>query len=265
LRDLSRLWEKEMIVARDAALNAGSELKALLGRVLEVRKKGAIDLVTEADFQAEKAIIDTIRRHFPQDSILTEETGHHEALPERVWIVDPMDGTINFAHALPFYAVCIGLQVAGRSVLGLVFNPEADECFEARDGGGAFLNGTPIRVSRTGTLLEALVATGFPYTVHEEACSIVQRLHQILVRAQGIRRLGSAAIDLCYVAAGRFDAYWEEGLKPWDTAAAAVILEEAGGRLTDYDGSPFSPSLPTVVASNGLIHEAMLEALRINQ
>jgi myo-inositol-1(or 4)-monophosphatase len=259
------LWIKEMIVAREAALNAGCDLKALLGRVLDVRKKGEIDLVTEADFQAEKVIIDTIRRHFPKDSVLSEETGHHEALPERVWIVDPLDGTINFAHALPFYAVCIGLQVDGRLVLGLVFNPERDECFEAWEGGGAFLNGAPIHVSRTATLLESLVATGFPYSVHEEARSIVRRLHQILARAQGIRRLGSAALDLCYVAAGRFDAYWEEGLKPWDTAAAAVIVKEAGGRLTDYDGNPFSPFLPAVAASNGLIHEAMLEALRINQ
>jgi myo-inositol-1(or 4)-monophosphatase len=257
------LWQKEMTVARDAAREAGTGLKALLGRSLEVRKKGTIDLVTEADLQAEKAIIGAIRRRFPRDTILTEETGRHDALPERVWIVDPLDGTINFAHALPFYAVCIGLQVAGRLVVGLVLNPEANECFEARDGGGAFLNGTPIRVSRTAKLLESLVATGFPYSVHEGAALIVRRLHRILVRAQGVRRLGSAALDLCYVAAGRFDAYWEEGLKPWDTAAAAVIVKEAGGRLTDFDGCPFSHYLPSVLASNGLIHEAMLQALRL--
>lgn len=258
-------WEKEMLVARAAARKAGKGIKALLGRVLEVRKKGAIDLVTDADFQAEKAILDTIRSHFPEDSILAEETGRHEASPERVWIVDPLDGTTNFAHALPFYAVCIAFQAAGRSVLGLVFNPERDECFEAREGKGAFLNGTPIRVSPTSALMECLVATGFPYSVHEGAGSIVRRLHQILVRTQGIRRLGSAALDLCYVAAGRFDAYWEEGLKPWDTAAAALIVKEAGGRLTDYEGKPFSPGLSTVVASNGVIHEAILEALRLHE
>jgi myo-inositol-1(or 4)-monophosphatase len=258
-------WEKEMLVARDAARKAGKGIKALLGRVLEVRKKGTNDLVTDADFQAEKAILDTIRRHFPQDSILTEESGRHEASPERVWIVDPLDGTTNFAHALPFYAVCIAFQAAGRSVLGLVLDPERDECFEARESEGAFLNGTPIRVSRTATLMESLVATGFPYSVHEGAGSIVRRLQQILVQAQGIRRLGSAALDLCYVAAGRFEAYWEEGLKPWDTAAAAVIVKEAGGRLTDYEGNPYSPGLSTVVASNGLVHEAILEALRLHE
>ena len=254
-------WEKELNVAREAVSRAGMEIKPLLGRVMEVRKKGEIDLVTEADFQAEKAILDTIRRSFPRDSILTEETGEHKALPERLWIVDPLDGTINLAHALPFYAVCIGLQVGGRLVLGLVFNPVMDERFEALDGGGAFLNGSPIHVSRVSRLVDSLVATGFPYSVHEDSRTIIRRLHRVLVRAQGVRRLGSAALDLCYLAAGRFDAYWEEGLKPWDTAAATVIAREAGGRVTDYDGNPFSPYLPSVVASNGLIHEAMLEAL----
>jgi len=256
-------FEKELQAAREAALQAGEELKPLLGRVVDVRKKGEIDLVTEADFQAERTILDTIRRRFPADSVLTEETGEHTGLPDRLWIVDPLDGTINLAHALPFYAVCIGLQVDGRLVLGLVLNPVTDELFEAVDGEGAFLNGAAIRVSRVSTLADALVATGFPYSVHEASRSIVQRLHQVLVRAQGIRRLGSAALDLCYLAAGRFDAYWEEGLKPWDTAAASVIVREAGGRMTDYDGNLFSPFLQTVLASNGLVHEAMLEALKL--
>jgi myo-inositol-1(or 4)-monophosphatase len=258
-------WEKELNVAREAALKAGSKIKPLLGRVLEVRKKGEIDLVTEADVQAEKAIIDTIRRHFPRDSLLSEETGEYKASPERLWIIDPLDGTINLAHALPFYAVCISLQVDGRLVLGLVFNPVMDERFEALDGGGASLNGAPIQVSRVSSLVESLVATGFPYSVHRDAPTIIQRLHQVLVRAQGVRRLGSAALDLCYLAAGRFDAYWEEGLKPWDTAAATVIVKEAGGRLTDYNGNPFSPYLRSVVASNALVHEAILEALRLEK
>lgn len=256
-------WEKELSAAREAALQAGGKITPLLGRTLEVRKKGVIDLVTEADFQAEKAIIDTIRRRFPRDSILSEETGEYKASPERLWIIDPLDGTVNVVHALPFCAVCIGLQVDGRLALGLVFNPVMDERFEALDGEGAFLNGAPIHVSRVGTLVESLVATGFPYSVHDDAPTIIQRLRQVLVRAQGIRRLGSAALDLCYLAAGRFDAFWEEGLKPWDTAAATVIVKEAGGRLTDYDGNPFSPYLSTIVASNGLIHEGMLEALKL--
>lgn len=256
-------WEKERDVARKAALQAGSEVEPLLGRVLEVRKKGEIDLVTEADFRAEKTIIDTIRRSFARDSILTEETGEYKALPERLWIIDPLDGTINLAHGLPFYAVCIALQVEGRLVLGLVFNPVTDERFEAIEGGGAFLNNARIRVSRVNALVESLVATGFPYSIHEDSPTIIQRLHQVVVRAQGIRRLGSAALDLCYLAAGRFEAFWEQGLKPWDTAAATVIVKEAGGRMTDYDGNPFSPYLPSVVASNGLVHEAMLQAIKL--
>lgn len=162
------IWEKEMEVAREAALAAGRKLKALLGRDLEVRKKGAIDLVTEADFLAERAILERIRARFPQDAILSEETGRHDSPSDRVWIVDPLDGTINFAHGLLFYAVCVGLQQEGRSVLGVVFNPETEECFEACSGEGAFLNGAPIRVSPTKKLIEALVATGFPYSVHEE-------------------------------------------------------------------------------------------------
>jgi myo-inositol-1(or 4)-monophosphatase len=256
-------WEKELAAAREASQGAGETLKRLFGRVRQVIKKGEIDLVTEADLEAEKAIVQTIRRHFPQDSILTEETGEYKAMPERVWIVDPLDGTINFAHGLPFYAVCIGLQVDGRMVLGLVHNPRMDERFEAREGEGAFLNGFSIRVSQTETLVESLVATGFPYSVHEDAPTVIQRLHGVVTRVQGIRRAGSAALDMCYVAAGRFDAYWEEGLKPWDTAAASVIAREAGGRLTDYNGHVYSPFLNTVLASNGLIHDAMLEALRL--
>lgn len=254
-------FQKELSVAREAALQAGNGLKPLLGRVVDVRKKGEIDLVTEADLQAEQTILQTIRLHFPRDGVLTEETGQHQALSERLWIIDPVDGTINLAHGLPFYAVCIGLQVEGRLVMGVVFNPVTNEVFEAVDGKGALLNGTAIRVSRVSTLVDSLVATGFPYSVHEESETVVQRFHQVLIRAQALRRLGSAALDLCYVAAGRFEAFWEQGLKPWDTAAATVIVKEAGGRLTDYDGNPFSPSLSTVVASNGLVHQAMLDAL----
>lgn len=258
------LWEKELMVAREASQEAAARLKRSFGQVRHIRKKGDIDLVTEADLAAEKAVIKTLRRHFPRDTILSEETGRLPAMPERVWIVDPLDGTINFAHNLPFYAVCIGLQVQDRVVLGLVYCPVLQERFEAWEGGGAFLNGAPIRVSKTASLLESLVATGFPYSVRDDAGSVVRRLRQVLVRAQGIRRAGSAALDLCYVAAGRFDGYWEQGLKPWDTAAAALIAQEAGGRLSDFDGRPFSPYAPTVAASNGLIHEEILEAIRLH-
>ncbi len=256
-------WEKERAIGRQAALEAGALLKNLLGRVNQVAHKGEIDLVTEADLQSEKLILELMGRRFPMDTFITEETGQHGAASERVWLIDPLDGTINFAHELPFFAVSIALQVQGETLLGVVHNPCTQELFEAAKGSGAFLNHRPIAVSKTSHLLDSLVATGFPYTMHQHPGDVMQRLHSMIVRGQGIRRLGSAAMDLCYVAAGRFAGYWEEDLKPWDTAAGALLVEEAGGRVTDFEGNPFTPYLKTVVASNSLIHEDMLAAISL--
>jgi myo-inositol-1(or 4)-monophosphatase len=164
---------------------------------------------------------------------------------------------------LPFFAVSIALQVQGETVLGVVHNPCTQELFEAAKGFGAFLNQRPIAVSKTSKLVDSLLATGFPYTMHQNPGDVMQRFNNLIVRGQGIRRIGSAAMDLCYVAAGRFAGYWEQDLKPWDTAAGALLVEEAGGRVTDFEGNPFTPYLETVVASNSLVHEDMLVALRL--
>jgi myo-inositol-1(or 4)-monophosphatase len=256
-------WEKERPIARQVALEAGALLKSFLGRINQIARKGEIDLVTEADLQSEKLILESMGRHFQKDTFITEETGQHGAASKRVWLIDPLDGTINFAHELPFFAVSIALQVQGETMLGVVYNPCTQELFEAAKGSGAFLNRKPITVSKTPRLVDSLLATGFPYTIHQNPGDVMQRLNNLIVRGQGIRRIGSAAMDLCYVAAGRFAGYWEQDLKPWDTAAGAILAEEAGGRVTDFEGNPFTPYLKTVVASNSLIHDDMLKALRL--
>jgi myo-inositol-1(or 4)-monophosphatase len=256
------MWRKEMEIARKAAREAGKIVYDHFGRKNQVRKKGNIDLVTEADLKSEQKIIETITRPFPNDSILSEETGAHQHLPNRVWLIDPLDGTTNFAHAFPFFGVSIAFEVEGRVVLGIVYNPCMNEWFEAVRGGGAFLNRQKVGVSRTQNLMESLLATGFPYDVHENPDGVVARFKTMLTHSQGVRRPGSAALDLCYVACGRVDGYWEERLHPWDTAAGLVIVEEAGGKVTDYTGSDYTPYSRTILASNGLIHEEMIQALK---
>lgn len=256
------MWEKELDVARHAARDAGKILKDLFGRVHHVKKKGRTDLVTEADIEAEKIIMDIIHKSFPQDGFVAEEAGEQSRSASRIWIIDPLDGTINFAHDFPFFAVSIGLQVDGDVVLGVVFNPYMDEFFEAAKGSGAFLNGKAIHVSSTSDLVDSLLAVGFPYTLHQDPHRVMDHMKKMSVRAQAIRRPGSAAIDLCYVAAGKLDGYWEEGLKPWDTAGGMIIVREAGGIVSDYDGNPFSPDKGTIVASNPAIHAAMLDVLK---
>jgi len=256
------MWKTELNVAQHAAREAGKVLNRLFGHVNQIKKKGVIDLVTEADLHAEKIILDIIGRTFPEDSIITEEGGECNHLPNRRWIIDPLDGTTNFAHAFPMFAISIALEVEKELVLGVVFNPYMDEFFEAVQGGGAFFNKKPIAVSRIRDMGDALLATGFPYDIHERPDDVIRLFHKMLVLSQGVRRPGSAAIDLCYVAAGRFDGFWEEGLKPWDTAAGYVIVKEAGGQVTTYEGLPYSLSLDTIVAANPPIHEAMLDAIK---
>ena len=255
------MWEKEIATAHQAAEKAGEILNRMFGRVNKISKKGEIDLVTEADLRAEEAILHIISRAFPQDSVLTEETGGYNQRPDRVWIIDPLDGTTNFAHSFPCFAVSIALEVEREVVLGVVFNPYYDEFFEATKGMGAFLNSEPIRVSQTREIGESLLATGFPYDVHQHPHNVLELFKKMLVLAQGIRRPGSAAIDLCYVAAGRFDGFWEERLKPWDTAAGSVIVKEAGGKIGSYEGAPYTPYQDSIVAANPFIFEAMLSAL----
>jgi myo-inositol-1(or 4)-monophosphatase len=255
------MWEKEINIARQAAKEAGTILNMMFGQVNQIKKKSEIDLVTEADLQSEKIILRVISRNFPHDSILTEEGGGHNHHSERVWIVDPLDGTTNFAHTYPLFAISIALEFRRELVLGLVYNPYTDEHFEAVKGKGAFFNQKPIKVSQTKKLQDALLATGFPYDVHENPQRVMELFQRMIVLAQGVRRPGSAAIDLCYVAAGQFDGFWEERLKPWDAAAGALIVDEAGGKLTTYEGNPYTPYLNSIVAANPFIHKAMVEAL----
>jgi len=255
------MWEKELNIAKEAAIAAGNILIRLFGQVRHITKKGDIDLVTEADFQSEKTIIEIIRRHFPQDSILAEEAGGREHSSNRTWLIDPLDGTTNFVHGFPFFAVSIGLEVDEKPVVGVVLNPFMDELFETARGAGAFLNSKPIAVSRTPKLAEALLATGFPYDIHEKAEEVLNRLKKMVVTSQGVRRPGAAAIDLCYVAAGRLDGFWEQGLKPWDTAAGMIMIQEAGGKLSTFQGGHYSPYQNSIVAANPFIHEAMITVM----
>ncbi len=255
------MWNKELRVAGEAARAAGQVFNRIFGRVNQIIKKGDIDLVTEADLEAEQSILKIIHRHFPKDNVLAEETGLHGDISDRTWLVDPLDGTTNFAHGFPFFAVSIALEIENEIVLGIVYNPYIEEYFQAAQGMGAYLNNRSIKVSKTRTLKESLLATGFPYDIHEKAETVMTLFKKMLIRAQGVRRPGSAAIDMCYVAAGRFDGFWESGLKPWDTAAGTVIVKEAGGKLSTYEGTAYDPYQKSIVAANPFIHDAMIKVL----
>jgi myo-inositol-1(or 4)-monophosphatase len=251
--------------AIETARDAGNILLEKFGRIETVTKKGDINLVTEADLASEALIIERIRSHFPKHAILAEEAGNAVVAVEgdsgHKWIIDPLDGTTNYAHAYPCFAVTIALEHQGEIVLGVTLDPTRNELFAAEKGRGATLNGKPISVSATDELGNSLLVTGFPYDIkHRE--KFAANLTELLLRSRGVRRDGSAAIDMAYVACGRFDGFWEEGLSPWDMAAGQLLIEEAGGWVTNYDGSAFSIYRPPVCASNGLIHNEMLAVLR---
>ena len=222
-----------------------------------------INLVTQADKESERAIVEFIQSKFPTHQILAEEEGVHsaQASPYK-WIIDPLDGTTNFTHRFPMYNVSIGLEYQGQCIVGVVVDPTREELFSAISGQGAMLNGQSIGVSRVPQLDQALLVTGFGYDIRENPQNNLEEFRNFALRAQGMRRTGTAAIDLCYVACGRLDGFWELNLNPWDTAAGIVIVQEAGGRVTDYQGMPFSVYQNQLVASNGLIHQEMLEVLR---
>ena len=259
------MWDKELRIAGEAARAAGHVFNRIFGRVHRIAKKGDIDLVTEADLEAEKTILEIIFRNFARDKVLSEETGLHGEVSDRTWLVDPLDGTTNFAHGFPFFAVSIALEIDKEIVLGIVYNPCMEEYFHAAKGMGAYLNKRPIKVSGTQTLEDSLLGTGFPYDIHEKPEAVMDLFKKMLVRAQGVRRPGSAAIDMCYVAAGRFDGFWESDLKPWDTAAGTIIVKEAGGKLSNYEGGPYDPYQKSIVAANPFIHDAMMQVLMDNR
>jgi len=247
-----------------AAYRAGKVLNRYYGSTLRVTKKGVIDLVTEADVAAEKIIVETIREVFPDHALLAEESGASGENSEHCWIIDPLDGTTNFAHALPFFAVSIAYARTDEVLMGIVFNPVNGEFFSAVHGQGASLNGTPIHASSTKTVSDSLLVTGFPYTVRTTPpTGLLEQFSRCLTSAQGVRRLGSAALDLCYVGCGRFDGFWEENLKPWDTAAGLLVAREAGARVTDYADHPFNFYDKQILATNTHIHQEMVDLLTI--
>lgn len=252
-------------VAVEAAKAAGSVLQDYAKAGFTIELKNPINLVTDADRAAEQCIIDHIRRHFPTHRTLAEERGLDARVPSRYrWIIDPLDGTTNFAHGFPIYAVSIGVECEGELMIGVVYDPTRDELFTAESGHGAFLGGRSISVSRTARLDEALTVTGFSYDIRDTPDNNLDHFARFALKAQGVRRTGSAALDLCYVAAGRFDGFWEVKLSPWDMAAGAVIVRESGGRVTDLHGNAHSIYQPELIASNGRIHDEMLEVIREN-
>ncbi len=251
-------------VAVGAAYAGAATLNRYLGNLTFVRKKGPSDLVTEADIESEKKIIDTLRYRFPDHQILAEESGLNGINESGgLWIIDPLDGTTNFAHQLPFFSVSIAFAVNGEMSVGVVLNPVSGELFSAVKGKGATLNGHEIRVTQQDKISECLLVTGFPYDKEKEIKPLMARFENCLKAARGIRRLGSAALDLCFVACGRFDGFWEENLKPWDTAAGTLIAREAGAKITDFSGTDYDIKKNEILATNGLIHKDMELLMRI--
>jgi len=251
--------------AREAALDTGRMLRAAMDEEVRISFKGKLDLVTQFDGRAQQMIDARLRAAFPDHGILAEEGLSRETGSPYRWIVDPLDGTTNFAHRFPIFSVSIALEKDGEGLVGVVYDPMREEMFWALRGEGAFLNGTRIRVSTIAELDRSLVATGFPYDLRESPVNNVRHFNNFILRVQAVRRCGSAALDLSYLACGRFDGFWELKLKPWDVAAGAVIVREAGGRVSDFSGDAVPSFQSDIVASNGLIHEGMLEIIRLGE
>ena len=252
-----------LTTAIEAVVQAGDLQLKHFGRSFAIDKKGTIDLVTEIDVAVERMFRALIGSRFPDHQILAEEMGGAAAAPPGpCWVFDPIDGTTNFAHGLPIFCASLALEIDGVAEIAAVYDPNRRELFTAERGGGAFLNGAPLAVSPAARLVDAMLVTGFPYDVHARVDEIVGLFGDFVGQARAVRRLGSAAIDLCYVAAGRLDGFWESDLKAWDIAGGALIVAEAGGRVTGMDGGPFSSRGGHVLATNGRLHEAMLDTIR---
>jgi myo-inositol-1(or 4)-monophosphatase len=244
-------------IMQQIAREAGALLMQHFNQHIKIEYKGEADLVTIADRSSEKLIRERIRQHWPEHDILGEEQGLTSSGSEYRWYVDPLDGTTNFAHGFPVFCVSIAVEHQGQRIAGVVYDPTRDEMFSAERGGGAHLNQQIIHVSSTAKLAESLVATGFPsYKRHKNPN--IHFYHQITLRTHGVRRAGSAALDLCYVACGRLEAFWEFNLNPWDTAAGVLMIEEAGGTVTNYSGGPFNIDSRETLASNGLLQQSLL-------
>ena len=252
-----------LTTAIEAVVLAGDLQMARLGQDFAVKKKGTIDLVTEVDLAVERRFRQLIAERFPDHQILAEELGGAAAVPAGpCWVFDPIDGTTNFAHGLPIFCASLALEIDGVPEVAAVYDPTRKELFTAERGGGAFMNGRPLHVSSATALVDAMLVTGFPYDVHTRVEEIVGLFGAFVGQARAVRRLGSAAIDLCYVAAGRLDGFWETDLKPWDIAGGALVVAEAGGRVTNTEGDPFTSRGGHVLATNGQLHDAMLSVIR---
>jgi myo-inositol-1(or 4)-monophosphatase len=254
-----------LATAAEIVLRAGDIQMARRESGFRIDKKGTIDLVTEVDLECERMCRVVIAERFPEHSVLAEELSSgptERAASTHRWVFDPLDGTTNYAHGLPIFCASLALEINGRAEAAAVYDPTRRELFTAERGEGAYLNGVRLDVSSADRLIDSLLVTGFPYDVHKQSGDLVELFGAFLGRARAVRRLGSAALDLCYVAAGRFDAFWEQHLKPWDVAAGALIAAEAGATVTGMDGSRFDPAAAHLIASNGRIHSDVLDVIR---
>lgn len=255
------MWEGDVWVATRAARAGADIVQTGFFQPFDTELKGAVDPVTHVDRDAERQIRSLIATHFPEDAVLGEEEGGSDWRTGRVWIVDPLDGTVNFVHRVPQVAVSVALWEDGRPLVGVIIDVARNDEFVAVTGQGATMNGSPIQVSGTDRMKEALIATGFPYDRDRYAGEYLKVVEEVLLRARGMRRIGAAALDLAWVACGRFDAYWEhggpEGIKPWDVAAGILMVTEAGGAFTDHTGEPNILESVAYVASNGKLHEEL--------
>lgn len=253
--------EAALSFAIDLARRAGALLREHFGAIHQEAHKGAVELVTEVDLASERMIVAALRERWPDQAIEAEEGSGREAKTPYRWFVDPLDGTHNYAHGYPHFAVSLALCREEEPILGVVYDPLLDECFWAAAGRGAFLNGRPLRVSRRAPLSHSLVSTGFPYDKATRPDNNLAEFARVVPRVSGIRRSGVAALDLCYVAAGRQEAHWELGLKPWDVAAGGLLVQEAGGRISGPGGRPWKVRGDRLIASNGLVHEELIAVL----
>ncbi len=251
-------------LAVDAALEAGRFLKMNVGKIKQIEHKQGEErnLVTEIDKKAEQLIIEKIKGRYPHHDFLAEESGSHKTVSDYKWIIDPLDGTTNFTHELPIFCTSIALEYKGEMLLGAIYDPSSDELFTAEKNKGAYLNNHRIHVSQTTRLIESLIVTGFPYDIKTNPDNALQHFSNVVMESQGVRRLGSAALDLSYVACGRFDGFWEVTLNPWDMAAGILFVQEAGGKFTNFKGFPSDIYTPNVLATNGHIHNQLVEVLK---
>jgi len=254
--------QKALEIAVSAARRGGTIIAEGFNQKKEITLKGFADPVTQFDKASEKAIIEELSHHFPDHSFLTEEELSVDRQSAFKWIIDPIDGTVNFTHRVPYVCVSIGLEVERKLTLGVIYNPILDELYTAVRGGGAFCNGQPIHVSETDDIGVSLLVTGFPYKRKGRLEELLKPLKKVIMDYQGFRRLGSAAMDLAYVASGRADAFYEEGLKPWDCAAGIVLVEEAGGKITDFYNHPHTSYQNTIIATNPRLHGEILKMTR---